>query len=70
MFTSFESDVVLGGEAFVTHALRTPMREPHTLPDAGWRRSREIARRVRSLEDAWALHANAASGFGAGETAA
>lgn len=70
MFTSFESDDFTGGEASVARAPATPAREPHTLPDVAWRRSREIARRMRALEDAWAMHANAANGFGAGETAA
>lgn len=40
---------------------------PHTLPDGAQTRAREIVRRVRASEDAWARHANAANGMGAGE---
>ena len=68
MYTSSEGEVFLGGEGFAVHALCGALREPHTLPDAAARRSREIGRRVRAQEDAWAMHANAANGFGAGET--
>ena len=70
MFTSFEGDVFLDGEAYAGQALHRTLRDPHTLPDAEARRSREIGRRVRSHEEAWAMHANAANGFGAGETVA
>lgn len=68
MFTSFESDADLRGETFAVNAPRTPPREPHTLPESGARHARRIGRRVRAQEDAWAMHANAANGFGAGET--
>lgn len=68
MFTSFESDADLRGETFAVNAPRTPPREPHTLPESGARLARRIGRRVRAQEDAWAMHANAANGFGAGET--
>ncbi|MFO1317848.1 MAG: hypothetical protein U1F58_19800 [Burkholderiales bacterium] len=70
MYTSSEGEVFLGGEGFVVHALGSPVREPRTQPGAAAYRSREIGRRVRAQEDAWAMHANAANGFGAGETAA
>lgn len=71
MHTSFDGEVFLGGESVVGHARQPHIREPHTLPDAvAPLRSREVGRRVRALEEAWALHANAANGFGAGETVA
>ena len=70
MFTSFESDADLRGETFAVNAPRTPPREPHTLPESGARHARRIGRRVRALENARAMHANAANGFGAGETGA
>ena len=38
-------------------------------PDADPARARQITARVRRAEDAWAMHANAANGFGAGEAA-
>jgi hypothetical protein len=31
--------------------------------------SRDVERRIRAQEEAWAMHADAACGFGAGETA-
>ncbi|MBK9115121.1 MAG: hypothetical protein IPM22_05660 [Betaproteobacteria bacterium] len=71
MHTSFDGEIFPGGEHAVAHARRRPDRDLHALPDAvAPRRAREIGRRVRALEDAWALHANAANGFGAGETVA
>ncbi|MFO1325053.1 MAG: hypothetical protein U1F15_13445 [Burkholderiales bacterium] len=42
---------------------------PHTPPDGAQAGAREIVRRVHASEDAWARHANAANGMGAGETA-
>lgn len=42
-------------------------QSPHTLPDGAQTPAREIVRRVRASEDAWARHANAANGMGAGE---
>lgn len=46
---------------------RTP-REPHTLPEAlSWECTRVTEARLRRIEDAWAMHAIRANGFGAAE---
>jgi hypothetical protein len=47
------------------------LRQPHTLPEAHrrWENSRAVEARVRRIEEAWALHAASATGFGAAEAA-
>jgi hypothetical protein len=47
------------------------MREPDTLPEAWprWEYARGTQARIRRAEDAWAMHAVRATGFGAGEAA-
>jgi hypothetical protein len=42
-------------------------REPHTLPEAqvNWENARWTQARIRRIEEAWAMHASRATGFGA-----
>lgn len=42
---------------------------PHTEPESMPSPARAITRRVHASEEAWARHANAANGFGAGASA-
>jgi hypothetical protein len=46
-------------------------QEPHTLPEAlSWESTRATEARIRRIEDAWAMHASGANGFGAAEICA
>lgn len=62
MFELLERQM-FGQERHYTMRAREDLGAPQAMPPT----SRQVSARIRRNEEAWALHANRANGFGAGE---